>query len=246
MQRRIGQIFKESRNNYGSRKIKHVLAKQGYTVSRRRIRRIMQEQGLVSSYTKAKYRPGPKGCNEASTPNLLDRQFNRKDALDVVVSDLTYVRIKETWCYVCLIIDLWNREIIGWSVGTHKDAKLVCNAIYRIPYRLDRLNIFHTDRGKEFDNQLITDVLAAFNITRSLSAKGCPYDNSVNEATNKILKTEFIYRYSFTSLDELEHSLADYIHWYNYERIHSSLNYQTPISLREQAQNYLFYQSLLK
>lgn len=229
--------FNASRKNYGTRKLKHELARQGLVASRRLIGNIMHKHGLVSNYTKPKYKThNPTGTNEAAVPNLLNRDFNRQITLDVVVSDLTYVRVGENWCYVCLMIDLWNREIIGWSVGRHKDATLVRQALLSIPYNLMHINFFHTDRGREFDNKAIDEALQAFEIKRSLSQKGCPFDNAVNESTNKILKTEFIYQHKFHSLAELRTLLFDYIHWYNHIRIHSSLNYQTPIGVRNSAQ----------
>lgn len=231
-------IFNTSRKNYGTRKIKHELARQGIVASRRLIGKIMRIHGLVSNYTKAKYKPAPAGTNEANIPNTLNRYFDREHTMDVLVSDLTYVRIGESWCYVCLIIDLWNREIVGWSADRHKDAKLVHRALLSVPYNLTEVNLFHTDRGKEFDNKIIDEALDAFAITRSLSRKGCPYDNAVNESTNKILKTEFIYQHKFRSLAELRTLLFDYIHWYNYKRIHSSLNYRTPIDVRNSAKGH--------
>lgn len=209
-----------SRQNYGTRKIKYELAQLGYRVSRRKISRIMRAQGLASQYIKTSYKPHRQAtCNEAPIHNLLSRNFNREQPLDIIVSDLTYVRVGTNWCYTCLVIDLWNREIIGWATGRHKDAKLVKQALQSIPYRLDAVRVFHTDRGSEFDNQLIDEALRAFEIDRSLSAKGCPYDNAVNEATNHILKTEFIYQHQFINLRQLNVLLADYIHWYNYKRI---------------------------
>ncbi|MGG6789504.1 UNVERIFIED_CONTAM: transposase family protein, partial [Streptococcus canis] len=84
--------------------------------------------------------------------------------LKALVSDLTYVRVGNGWAYVCLIIDLFNREIIGLSVGWHKTAELVKQAIQSIPYALTKVKIFHSDRGKEFDNTLIDDMLEAFGI----------------------------------------------------------------------------------
>ncbi len=206
----------------------------------------MKKLGLASNYAKLSYRRHRSSCNEQQIDNTLNREFNRQYTLDVIVSDLTYVRVNGKWCYVCLVIDLWNREIIGWSAGKRKNAKLVREALYSIPYRLDLVNIFHTDRGKEFDNRLIDEVLASFGIIRSLSHKGCPYDNSVNEATNHILKTEFIYQHTFSSLEELKTLLFDYIHWYNHHRLHGSLNYQTPMELRIKSNKHLFYQSALK
>lgn len=205
----------------------------------------MRQCGLVSNYTKKRYQPHSQGCNEAKIPNLLDRCFNRQRALDVVVSDLTYVRVNDTWCYICLVIDLWNREIVGWAAGRQKNAELVQEALYSIPYPLNRINVFHSDRGKEFDNQLIDEVVAAFQMQRSLSQKGCPYDNAVIEATNKSLKTEFARQHQFTSLEELRTLLFDYIHWYNSVRLHSSLGYRAPLSLRNQTNLALIYDSPL-
>ena len=135
--------------------------------------------------------------------NIVDRKFERDDILDVVVSDLTYVNVADKWNYI-LILDLFNREIIGYAAGKHKDAKLVYKAICKIPYDLSKINIFHTDRGNEFKNKLIDDVISTFGIQRSLSKKGCPYDNAVAEATYKIFKTVFVYNRHFDSSEELE------------------------------------------
>lgn len=195
----------------------------------------MHQHGLISNYTKTHYKPRTSKTNQAAAPNLLNREFERKTMLDVIVSDLTYIKVGPDWAYLCLAIDLWNREIIGWSVSRHKTAQLVRDALYSIPYPLDRINIFHSDRGSEFGNQLIDEVLAAFSIQRSLSAKGCPYDNAVIEATNHILKTEFIYQHRFQSLAELRTLLADYIHWYNTTRTHSSIGYLSPVAYRQLA-----------
>lgn len=97
------------------------------------------------------------------------------------------------------------------------------------------IRVFHSDRGREYDNITIDEVLESFEIERSLSRKGNPYDNSVSEATNKILKIEFIYQRKFKTLEELELQLAEYIYWYNYIRIHGSLGYITPIEYRNEA-----------
>ncbi len=230
----IIEIFKKSRNNYGTRKIKVELKKKNIIVSRRRIGRIMKEEGLVSSYAIAQFKPHHSKCNEAQTPNIVDRQFNEQEYLNVVVSDLTYVRVGTKWEYVCILIDLFNREIIGYSSGKHKDAKLVAKAFASIGTSLEKIQIFHTDRGNEFKNKLIEETLEVFNIQRSLSMKGCPYDNAVAEATFKTLKTEFIRKYKFLNSNDLQYNLADYINWFNNHRIHSSLDYLAPIEYRRE------------
>lgn len=96
--------------------------------------------------------------NEAPIPNLLAREFDQEKPLEAIVTDLTYVRVGNRWAYVCLIIDLFNREIIGLSVGWHKTAELVKQANQSIPYALTNVKLFHSDRGKEFDNQLIDEM----------------------------------------------------------------------------------------
>ena len=97
--------------------------------------------------------------------------------------DLTYVRVGGKWHYICFIIDLFNREIIGYLCGLHKDAVLVKQALSRIPCSLTDVHYFHTDRGKEFDNQTIDHVLKVFGIERSSNRKGSPHDNAVAEST---------------------------------------------------------------
>lgn len=229
----IIEIFHKSRQNYGTRKIKIELKKQGYVVSRRRIGRIMKEEGLVSSYTVAQFKPQKASCNEEKVENQLNRQFDQQEELAVVVSDLTYVRVKGTWHYICLIIDLYNRELIGHSAGPHKDAELVEMAFASIQGDLRSITLFHTDRGNEFKNKLIDDTLRTFQINRSLSVKGCPYDNAVAEATYKIVKTEFVKGRSFETLEQLKTELFDYVHWYNHFRIHGTLGYLSPVQFKQ-------------
>lgn len=228
----IKEIFRLSRNNYGTRKIKVELKKLGYQVSRKRISRLMRKNGLVSNYTVAHYKVHKSTCNQADTPNVVDRDFDNREKLEVVVSDLTYVRVGSNWNYVCNLIDLHNREIIGSAAGEKKEAKLVEKVLLSIPYSLKDIKFFHSDRGNEYDNKLLDDVLEAFEIERSLSNKGNPYDNAVSEAVIKIMKTEFIYQNKFETLEELQLKLAEYIYWYNNIRIHGSLGYLTPVEYR--------------
>lgn len=232
LEQMILKIFKDSRNNYGTRKIKHVLAKHVYTVSRRKIAKIMKKYGLVSNYTVKHYKVHRSNVNEEVVDNVVNRQFNDRTRLDVAVSDLTYVRVKNRWHYICLIIDLSNREIIGYSNGPNKDSALVLQAFSKIQSPLHEINIVHSDRGNEFKNKSLDELLKAFKIERSLSNKGTPYDNAVAEAGFKIVKTEFAFNRIFSSQKELSLDLFDYVNWHNTIRIHGSLNYQTPVQYR--------------
>lgn len=236
LSKEIERIFKESRNNYGTRKIKRELLKldKPKRASRRLISRIMRALGLVSNYTVAQFKPNKSCSNEALVKNELQREFIQEKELAVVVSDLTYVRVSGKWHYVCLLVDLFNREIIGPSVGESKTASLFYKALASISANLNNIQMFHTDRGKEFDNKLIDDALEIFNIQRSLSMKECPYDNAVAEATFKVFKTEFANQANFSAVDQLEIELNDYVHWFNNIRIHGTLGYLTPTEFKLQ------------
>lgn len=137
-----------------------------------------------------------------------------------------------SWHYICILIDLFNREIIGYSAGRNKDTELVMKAFRSVNINLSKINIFHTDRGNEFKHQSIDNVLHTFDIERSLGMKGCPYDNAVAEATLKVIKTAFVRNQRFESLEELQYELVDYVNWFNNHRIHSSLGYLTPAAFR--------------
>lgn len=171
----------------------------------------MKEFGLESAYSDKKFKVSSKAVNSLDVPNILARNFNNHKEYAAVVSDLTYVRVNYKWNYICVLLDLYNREIIGYSAGPKKNVQLVFDAfsIMRVP--LDKIQIFHTDRGNEFDNILIDEVLDVFDIQRSLSLKGCPYDNSVAEATFNLIKAEFVHRHHFKNLEDLRLHLADYV-----------------------------------
>jgi len=229
VEKEVVRIFNENEKVYGTRKIKIELKKVELLVSRRRIGRIMKLNGLVSPYTIAQFKVHKESCNESETPNVLNREFNPTTLLQVVVSDLTYVRVDGKWNYICLLTDLFNREIIGYSCGRHKNADLVYRAFAKVKANLNQIQIFHTDRGNEFKNALIDEVMATFKIQRSLSMKGCPYDNAVAEATFKLIKTEFVKHRKFRSLDQLNIELNSFVSWFNLKRIHSTLGYLSPI-----------------
>lgn len=229
LKKEIQAIFNKNRQVYGTRKIKEELDLQGQTVSRRRIGRLMNELGIQSKYAQPSYKPMKTPPNEESVGNVLDREFQVEESMSVLVSDLTYVRVGKRWNYVCFLLDLFNREIVGYSAGKQKDAALVQRAFTTVQQPLGTVKLFHTDRGSEFKNVHIDELLSKHEIKRSLSNKGNPYDNAVAESTFKILKTELINNMYFENLEQLELELFDYVNWYNNVRIHSSLGYLSPV-----------------
>jgi len=125
----IIDLFRKNRNFYGTRKLKVKLF----------------EQGLVSTYTIAQHEPRQMPSNESSTANVLNREFEQTEPQRFVLSDLTYVKVQNKWNYICILLDLFNREIIGHSAGPNKDAALVSHAFASVQGDLSQIQWFHTD-----------------------------------------------------------------------------------------------------
>ena len=230
----VEKLFIENKRSYGTRRLKKACKAVGVIISRRRIRRIMLSLGINSVYTVKKYKPCKSSVNEEKAVNIVEQEFDNRKRCEVLVSDLTYVCVGGKWHYICTIIDLYNREIIGYSCGPHKAAQLVLEAFASISRTLKEVGIFHTDRGSEFKNKSIDVLLETFGITRSLSHKGTPYDNAVAEATYKTIKTEFVSQEHFETIEQLRLSFGAYVWWFNNKRLHSSLNYLTPVQYHQQ------------
>ena len=150
-----------------------------------------------------RYKNRSKEVNSIVIANVLQRNFTVGVKANVIVADLTYIKVGQKWNYLCVLLELSARKIAGFSVGQHKTAELVMQALSQIKAPLSSIALFHSDRGKEFDNQLLDSCFEVFAITRSLSHKGCPYDNAVAEATFKTIKTEFVKNEIFTNTNEL-------------------------------------------
>lgn len=131
------------------------------------------------------------------------------------------------------LVDPCNREIVSHSAGPRRNARLVKSAFATLSFPISDIEVFHTGRGSELDNAEIDPMLEAFGIERSLSAKGCPYDNAVDESTDGILKAELVHREAFGTTRELRAKLSDYAHRYDNFRIYSTLGYMSPIESRE-------------
>jgi len=185
----------------------------------------MKKYGLVSNYTIKQFKIKKATTNNEPIPNIVNREFNNRTPKEVVVSDLTYIKVGDKWHYICLLLELSAREIIGYAAGKNKDAELVKTAFYTVKGDLRNIQIFHSDRGAEFKNKVIDEITRAFDIQSSLSTKGCPYDNAVAESMYSIIKTEFTFGKEFKTLAELEIALFDYVNWYNNVSLHVSLGY---------------------
>ena len=135
---------------------------------------------------------------------------------------------------MCLLAGLADRGIVGHSAGRTRDAGLVLGAFATLDFPLTDVQVFHTDRGGEFDNTRIDELLDVFDIKRSLSRKGNPYDNAVVESTNRPLKKELVYRNHYTTIEQPRRDPDDCVWWSDNQRLHSALGYRSPKEFTEQ------------
>jgi putative transposase len=225
--------FGASRGGYGARRLEVALERAGITASRRRICRIMRENGLSSAYSGRAPKGGDRPVQPPSAENVLARSFDGHAPRAHVAADLTYVRAGGSWRCVCLLVDLCNREIVGCSCGRREDARLVEAAFSNAAFPLAAIEVFHGDRGPEFCNGDVDAPLSAFGIERPVSRPGNPCDNAVVESTSRVLERELVRGRAFPSEDRLRTELFDWVNWCNNCRLHSTLGYMTPAGFRE-------------
>jgi len=172
----------------------------------------------------------------AISANYLDRNFKPNTLNEAWVSDITYIRTDEDWLYLTTAIDLYDRQVIGWSLSKTLFTKETITPAWEMAIskrKIDNNLIFHSDRGiqyasKEFRNQINTNNL----ITQSMSRKGNCWDNAVAESFFKTLKSELIYHQEYKTIEQAKLAVFEYIEiWYNRKRLHSSLGYKTPVEV---------------
>jgi len=229
----VETVFRESRSSFGRRRIRKHLKEENADIilSERKVSKVMRVLGLKSVYVKNRKRKpqSNKHVNNSEAVNLLQGRFDGWKRNEVVLCDLTYIKIGGKWHYMCPLLELSRRTIIGHSVGKEKTSVLVRDAFYSVEIDLREIDIAHTDRGSEFTGEPIESLFTAMGIKHSLSAKGTPTDNAPMESFFKTLKVEFIQDRVFTSLKEFKEELSDWLNWYNHTRLHSSLDYQPPV-----------------
>lgn len=199
---------------------------------RRRIKRIMNQKGPVSAYIRKKYKPRAAKASEAEAPSVLDRELDGHPPHTRIVSDLAYMRVGGKWNYACLLVDLRDREIAGRAASGRKDSRSVKAAFATLGFPLTDIDVLRTDRGSEFANPGIDDLMEALDTRRSLSRKGDPYDNAAIEPASRTLKKGLVYRRAFADLGRLRRELNPCVRWYNEERMHSTLGCMSPVEFR--------------
>ena len=230
----VRAVRRDGRERHGARKIKAALERKGCHRVQETHRQHHARTGHAGAYARGRSEPHRTRADEARLANLLDRGFDGYAPHTHLAGDLTYVRVGGDWAYVCLPVGLADRGIVGHSAGRTRDAGLVLSAFATLDFPLTDVQVFHTDRGGEFDNTRIDEPLDVFDIKRSLSRKGDPYDNAVVESTNRLLRKELVYRNSYATIEQLRHDPDDYVWWSDNQRLHSTLGYRSPKEFTEQ------------
>lgn len=225
---KVQQIFDDSQQRFGAEKIRTILAQTGVHVSAKRISAIMQELDLRSIRTNAKKQY--KKHQQYQKQNMLAREFATDHPNQIWVSDITYFKVSGYWVYLCIILDLYSRKIIGYRVSRNASTNLVTTTFrnaYQERGRPKNLT-FHSDRGKQYTSGAFTQLLQANGVKQSFSATGRPHDNAVAETFFSTFKKEEAYRREYTSEQSFRKSVEQYIQFYNDVRPHQTLKYQTP------------------
>ncbi|UOQ95688.1 IS3 family transposase [Halobacillus shinanisalinarum] len=229
----VKRVYVESQRRYGSPKITKELKQQGWNVSQKTVTRIMRENGLRSKTVK-KYKATTNSKHSYPIyPNLLNQQFQVNRPGAVWVSDITYVWTKEGWLYLATVMDLFSRRIIGWEMSHRMTKALTIRALQRAMDQQPPKEglIHHSDRGSQYAANEYQAILRNNDVTTSMSRKGNCYDNACIESFHSVLKKELIFHENYQTREEAKRSLFAYIMtFYNYKRIHSAIQYMSPIA----------------
>ena len=227
----IKAIQDKSRYSYGTPRVTKELKKKNLDTNHKKVARLLRENGL-NHRMKKKFKITTDSKHKYQTaPNILNRDFEAFAPNQKWVSDITYIWTAEGWLYLCVIIDLYSRKVVGWSISTRINADLLLMAFWHA-VRLrnpGRGLIFHSDRGSQYCSNRFRNALKRFGMIQSMSRKGNCWDNACAETFFKSLKSEWIYDINFSSRQDAKNVLFEYIEiFYNRQRSHSFLGYNTP------------------
>ncbi len=234
----ISCIQKKAKRRYGSLRVTRALNRRGYHVGHNRVARLMRQNDLQAR-RRRRYRSTTNSNHTHSVaPNHLNRQFNVTTPNNAWVSDITYCATAEGWMYLCVIMDLASRKIVGWSLDRRMKAGLVIDALMMaiISRRPPKGVIFHSDRGSQYCSTTVRRRLSRYGFIQSMSRKGNCWDNAPAESFFKTLKSELWGHQAFRTRETARLAIFEYIEvFYNRERLHSGLGYLTPIEFEQLA-----------
>lgn len=235
----VRKISDSSDHTYGARRMSRALKALGYEVGRRRARTLMREAGIWVRYRK-KYRVTTNSRHSHPVfPNRLERNFRMEKPNQAWVGDISYLWTHEGWLYLAVVIDLYSRKIVGWSMSHRINARLACDALQMAIWnrRPEEGMIFHSDRGVQYASHEFRRLLKANGILGSMSRKGDCWDNSVVESFFGKLKSERVHWRNYQTRAEARADVVQYITMrHNSLRLHSYLDYLSPDEFERRGQ----------
>ena len=227
----VKKIVMGSDYTYGSRRVKKAMNKLNYPISRRKAAALMKEAGVAVRHKK-KFKVTTNSYHKLPLfDNLLKRQFKVERPDTVYVSDITYIWTQEGWLYLAVVIDLYSRKVVGWSMSSRMTASLVCDALNMAIWQRKpkRGLIHHSDRGSQYASNAFRKLLKLNGFKGSMSRKGDCWDNSVAESFFGTLKQERVHWRHYQTRFAAQQDILQYISmFYNSTRMHSYLNYKSP------------------
>jgi putative transposase len=234
---KVRASFQASDRTYGARRIWHDLLADGFSCGLHRIERLMRLQALKA---RPRRRGLPKDSGERSViaSNVLDRQFKADRPNQKWVADFTYIWSAEGWLYVAVVIDLFSRKAVGWSMSDTMTAQLVTDALVMAIWRRGKSDalLHHSDQGSQYTSEQFQRLMTDNGVTCSMSRAGNVWDNAAMESFFSSLKTERIARKVYQTRNQARADVFDYIErFYNPTRRHSTLGYLSPMDFEKQA-----------
>ena len=223
--------FAASGGSYGSRPLRKALHAKGMEIGIYKIRRMMRANGLRSAWKRKFVHTTDSKHDLPIAENVLSRQFDPEAVNTAWVADITYIRTRSGWLYLAVVLDLFSRKIVGWSMAPNMSAELVCSAMQLAVVQRQPLPglIAHSDRGSQYASASYRALLARNEMQQSMSRKGNCWDNSVMERFFLSLKMERVWRRDYANHAEAIRDITEYIvGFYNNERLHSKLGYLPP------------------
>jgi putative transposase len=228
--RLIKQCHLQSNGVYGARKIQRDLLELGVLCGRHRVARIMREAGLKGCPKRRFRRTADTPASYPVAENLLKQDFTANQVNQRWASDITFIGTRQGWLYLAVVMDLYSRRIIGWSMSRRISRHLVVDAMVMALGHRDAPVLHHSDRGVQYTSDDFRDLLKEHGIECSMSARGSCYDNAVVESFFSSLKRERIRRQTYRTREEAKADVFDYIEcFYNRKRRHATLDYVSPV-----------------
>ena len=228
---RIRESFEASHRTYGSPRVWRDLRDWNVPCSKNRVARLMRQAGIVAR-PRLKHLPYDLGQRSVIAPNVLDRQFEASGPNQKWVADFTYIPTREGWLYLAVVLDLYSRMVVGWSMQKHMTTQLVADAMTMAVWRRrpkEAALLTHSDQGSQYANELYQLLLEDNGIQCSMSRTGNVWDNSAMESFFSSLKIERVHGRRYRTRDEARSDIFSYIEgFYNPRRRHSTLDYVSP------------------